>query len=53
MRDAREFWRALERRLPEVDRDREREIACSVPLVLRSRIQREHARHLEAAWPST
>jgi len=52
MRDAREFWRALERRLPEVDRDREREIACSVLLVLRSRIQREHARDLEAALPS-
>ena len=52
MQDAREFWRALERRLPEVDRDREREIACSVLLVLRSRIQREHARHLEAALPS-
>jgi len=52
MRDAREFWRALERRLPEVDRDREREIACSVLLVLRSRIHGEHARHLEAALPS-
>lgn len=52
MRDRQEFWRALERRLPEVDRDREREIACSVLLVLRSRIPGEQARHLEAALPS-
>src|SRR5690606_21543684 len=52
MRDRREFWRALERRLPEVDRDREREIACSVLLVLRSRIPGEQARHREAALPS-
>lgn len=52
MRDAHGFWRALERRLPEVDRDREREIACSVLLVLRSRIQPEHARDLEGALPA-
>lgn len=52
MRDARGFWQALERRLPEVERDREREIACSVLLALRSRIQPEDARRLEGALPS-
>lgn len=52
MQDAHGFWRALERRLPEVDRDREREIACSVLLVLRSHIRPEHAHDLERALPA-
>lgn len=52
MRDVRAFWHALERRLPEVDRDREREIASSVLLVLRSRIRPAEAHDLERALPS-
>ena len=52
MRDVRAFWHALERRLPEVDRDREREIASSVLLVLRSRIRPAEAQDLERALPS-
>lgn len=50
-REAREFWQALERRLPEEERGREREIAESVLVLLRHRILPEEAQHLKAEFP--
>ncbi|HEX7119869.1 MAG TPA: DUF2267 domain-containing protein [Longimicrobiales bacterium] len=51
-RDARDFWHALERRLPDEDRPREEDIARSVLVLLRSRIRPEEARHLREALPA-
>lgn len=50
-RDAGEFWRALERRLPEDELDREREIARSVLILLRHRLLPEEAQHLKREFP--
>lgn len=50
-RDAREFWQALERRLPAEDRDRETDIARSVLVLLRHRIRPEEAQHIKEELP--
>ena len=50
-RDADDFWRALERGLPDQGRDREEDIARSVLVLLRHRIRPEEAQHLREELP--
>lgn len=50
-RDGRAFWEALERRLPEGARGRERDVARSVLLLLRHRIRPEEAQHVTHELP--